>query len=332
MRFGSKFTEEAATATAGDGGFARGFKPGETTVRFLEEMEEGYSTGPWTMYREHFDPQEQKSYPCLGDKRICPGCNSDNDRERRATQRYLANALTPDGYVNLYKIPQSLINTLLKLANRDKGSITKRDYTIDREGEGLKTTYNAFPEDPAQVDVESYKDEMLDHQKVLMEAFVDAWGKTPDEIVEDMENGIYPRKAGSPATARRGRSEDDRPRRRRDDEDEDPWADTSGPYSNRRSSRDDDEPRRRRSDDDDDRPRRRREEEDDEPPFKDTQRDEEGDSSEEEEVSYSREDLLDMSTKRLIKVYEMAGVEQNEEIVGHEEMVDYLIEKIQESQ
>lgn len=290
VTFGKKFTKEAAEAASGGGGagFIRGFKDGETKVRFLEELEDGHGTGPWTQYREHYDPGAGKngvSYPCLGDNRVCPGCNSANDRERRAVSRFLVNALTSEGYVNLYRVPQSLIGNILKFSEK-YGTITDRDYTVDRSGQGLKTEYMIMPEDKAQVDISAYTEEMTDHETALMDSFTDAWGVGPEEVAEKMRNGVYPSKTG-------GRD----------------LAEAS------------DSPRGQapKSDDED-------------PPWEKEEAQKEAKENDDEEITYSREELLDMSKLGLKKVYKQAEVDYPDDgPYTHEELVDYLIEEMQDA-
>lgn len=177
MKFGSKFNREVAEATASDVAFIKTFKDGDNTVRFLEEIET-----EWTMYYEHFSEGVTRSYPCLGD--VCPGCVATSERERRKTKRYLANAIDGD-YVNLFKIPQSMIASLLKYSDKYK-TIVDRDYTISRSGSGLNTEYLAIPEDRQPIDVDAYRSEFKDHQILLEAAFKDRWGISPDEMVEGM--------------------------------------------------------------------------------------------------------------------------------------------------
>src|SRR5580765_1006110 len=98
MKFGIRAAESTSTT---DGDYIRYFKKGETRLRFLEEV------GDWTEYWAHFNASKQRDYPCTGDRKTCPGCNSENEREAKASKRFLTNAVH-EGFVNLYKVPASL--------------------------------------------------------------------------------------------------------------------------------------------------------------------------------------------------------------------------------
>lgn len=146
------------------------FRDGSTTVRFLEELSEE----EWTTYWEHYDQSKKKFYPCPG-KDACPGCKED----LRAQKRYLVNALVVAsdnpkvraGYVNLYKVPASLIDKFMRRADRAGGTITDRDYEIIRTGSGLDTEYDLETGDKSKIDISKYEDKMIDHEEALQAAW-----------------------------------------------------------------------------------------------------------------------------------------------------------------
>lgn len=146
------------------------FRDGSTTVRFLEELSEE----EWTTYWEHYDQSKKKFYPCPG-KDVCPGCKED----LRAQKRYLVNALVvasdnskvKAGYVNLYKVPASLIDKFMRRADRAGGTITDRDYEIIRTGSGLDTEYDLETGDKSKIDISQYEEKMVDHEEALQAAW-----------------------------------------------------------------------------------------------------------------------------------------------------------------
>lgn len=187
-----------------------GDKPGEITVRFLEEPDE------WFNFKEHWDESLNKSYPCVGDD--CPGCRT----EERLASRYLANALDIEtDKVIAIQMAKDLTNKLLRKYERF-GTITDRDYVLVREGQGLKTEYDCEYEDPMKRRVQQY--ELLDLQDVLDKAFAAVFNDDDDDDDEPEEDAPRGRRAtGAKKSAARPRrqseeeeeEEDDAPRRPR---------------------------------------------------------------------------------------------------------------------
>ena len=177
MKFGVKQGEEPAydpEAAGTAGSFIKYFKDGKTTLIFLEEINQ------WTSVWMHFNQTKNRDYPCTDDKPTCPGHNSENEREARASRRYIVNALNVEtGYVDLWKIPYSIIDDLLRQSDKF-GTIKDRPYTIYREDKP-KTTYSIDREEPMEIDRSEYTPLMKDHQEALAEAFREVWGGLPDE-------------------------------------------------------------------------------------------------------------------------------------------------------
>lgn len=180
VQFGSQFSkEEVVNSSESTGRFIKYFNKPQVTLRFLEEMEKTDGVpSPWTMYWEHFNADKKRSYPCLGKNNNCPGCENGD----RSSKRYLTNALS-NGYVDVWKIPSSVIDDLVRKSERDGGTIRARDYTIYRTGTGINTTYGVENEDREKIDLDAYASQMRDHQEALTEEFVDAWGVTPAEYL-----------------------------------------------------------------------------------------------------------------------------------------------------
>jgi len=195
VTFGQKFSREDAVNTGGDeGGSGKisiwGFRDGSTTIRFLEEIDD------WTPYWEHYDQGKKKYFPCPG-RDVCPVC-TDPENESRASKRYLVNALVKSsdnknvkaGYVNLYKIPGSLIEKVLRRSDKYE-TLLDRDYEIIRAGSGLNTEYDLETGDRGEVDIETYLEKGFDHEEALQAAWK-AYGadaaeepKAKHEIVVD---------------------------------------------------------------------------------------------------------------------------------------------------
>lgn len=193
VQFGSQFTKEEAEGTTtgtGSGRYIKYFKNSQTTLRFLEEMAktEGVPS-PWTMYWEHYSTAKQRSYPCLGKNNGCPGCEAGD----RSSKRYLVNALS-GGYVDVWKIPASIIDDLVRKSDRDGGTIRARDFTIYKTGTGMQTEYGVENEDKEKIDLDAYAGQMQDHQEALTEAFTEAWGMSPaDFLAQERDEGSQDR-------------------------------------------------------------------------------------------------------------------------------------------
>lgn len=178
MRFGTSYTEDRQNAAAGSGGkWIKGWKSGETKVWFLEELND------WTTYYEHFNQSKQRFYPCTGDKENCPGCTSDVEDERSASKRYLVNCRV-GSYVDLYKIPASLIDSITRAADRDSGSLMKRPFLVIKTGKGKNGTNYDFDREeresyPGELDEDLGK--IQDHQEALRAAYEEVWGPIEDE-------------------------------------------------------------------------------------------------------------------------------------------------------
>lgn len=178
MKFGVKQGEAPAYDPEGGSGgsYIKYFKDNETRLRFLEEVTD------WTEVWMHFSQSKSRDYPCTGDRGSCPGCNHENEKEAKASKRYIVNAVaTKSGYVDLWKIPVSIIDDIIRQSNNDGGTIKARDYTILKYQKDGGTKYSIDKEDRAPMDLEQYSSVMKDHQEALADAFRDVWGGLPNE-------------------------------------------------------------------------------------------------------------------------------------------------------
>jgi len=179
MQFGVKQgiePEYDPDAAGQQGSYIKYFKEKATTLIFLEEIP------TWTAVWMHFNQTKNRDYPCTDDRPTCPGHNSENEREAKASKRYIVNALNPEtGYVDLYKIPYSLMEDLHRYNDKFK-TIMDRPYTIYKDQVSGQTKYSIDREDPDDsLDLSEAKTQLKDHQDALAEAFREVWGGLPDE-------------------------------------------------------------------------------------------------------------------------------------------------------
>ena len=193
MRFGVKKKDAPAASSGGSGGsFIKYFRKGETTVRFLEP-----ATDEWTKYFEHYSASKQRTYPCTGERDTCPGCTSDDKREQQASCRFLVNLLdTETGYVDLWKIPVSIMDDIERYEEKANGDLTAHTYTIIQFQKEGKTRYSIDREERIKSPVSEYADKLKDHEQALQEAYEEAWGEDPaDEESPVTKPSKRPKKA-----------------------------------------------------------------------------------------------------------------------------------------
>lgn len=186
MKFGTKVKDVADT---GGEVYLRNFKKGDTEVRFLEEIED------WIQFREHYT-REGKSFPCTGDRKECPGCTSSDEAVQRSSNRYVANAvLTKNGAVFAFKMGKTLVDRLATRSERNNGTITSRNYTIIRTGDGLDTEYDVEQGDKdATIDIKAYKDQIVDVEAILKANFEAAFGKPEKAKKAKADDDVPPSK------------------------------------------------------------------------------------------------------------------------------------------
>lgn len=178
LKFGVKVADAPdldPMAESGGGRYIQYFKDGETRLRILEEH------GEWTKVWMHFNQSKKIEYPCTGDRESCPGHNSTDEREAKASCRFITNALDREtGYVNLYKIPASIEGDFERQASK-YGTLLDRDYEVIRESGDRGTSYSVDRCDPDDLDISEHLKYVQDHGPALEEAFRDVWGGLPDE-------------------------------------------------------------------------------------------------------------------------------------------------------
>lgn len=168
MRFATK-KKDSTTPISGNGNYLRRFKPGETRVRFLDEIDE------WFEYREHRSI-DGKSFPCTGDA-LCPGCTNPDEKVSRAGRRYATNLLLVDrGIVLPYVIPVTLASKMETRAQRNDDSVVTRDYVVIRKGTALDTEYDVDADEKYYIDLSTYESTKWDIESILAEMFAEVWG------------------------------------------------------------------------------------------------------------------------------------------------------------
>lgn len=170
MRFGTARRDVVETKWEGGKEWLHNFKPGETKVRFLQEVDD------WILYREHYTG-EGKSFPCTNERSSCPGCTSDNEKMNKSSRKYAANAINlSTGRVQAFKMPITLSDRLAARSQRNGDTIINRDYIIIRTGSGLDTEYDVEQDEKYEIDLAQYKDSFIDIENILAESFQEVWG------------------------------------------------------------------------------------------------------------------------------------------------------------
>src|SRR6476646_5092438 len=174
MRFGQRAEDVEESKP-----FIRNLKKGETKVRFLQEI------GDWIQFREHYS-MAGRSFPCTRES-DCPGCNSPVEQVSRWSRKYAANVLmTSNGQVAVIKIPVTLYNRMQTRYERNGNTVTNRDYTLLKSGEGLSTEYDVEQEEKYAIDLKQY--ELFDIEQMLAEQFELTLGT--DDISTDGEKPV----------------------------------------------------------------------------------------------------------------------------------------------
>jgi len=168
VRFGKSAEEAKAEPSRGDGGgFMKYCKPGDNTIRILDEPSE------WVYYWEHFNPGGYP-FPCTNDRDTCPGCTSEVEKMRKASRKIAFNAF--DGqYTNVWKVAKTVADKLENRFNRI-GTVTDRDYIITMTKTTNSTDYDVEGQSPSEFDFEACEPFKTDPETLLAQAYEDAWG------------------------------------------------------------------------------------------------------------------------------------------------------------
>jgi len=194
MRFGQR--KEEAPEVGGDGLYLRNFKDGDTTVRFLEEVND------WIEFREHYT-RDRRSFPCTREE-DCPGCTSDDDEVKQTSRKYAVNLQVVRGngsYVAPHRIPVGVMKKMETRSERNEGTILSRDFIIMRSGKSFDTEYDVEADDKYEVNIKALRKEGLDIEEVLQAAFDEnapGQGKPSRFEKDDEGDEVVPRSARKP--------------------------------------------------------------------------------------------------------------------------------------
>jgi hypothetical protein len=152
-------------------------------VRFITEPEE------WFGYQEYYDVENKQFAPMVEGEILPDGV--------RPSFRYLANVVNVEtDQVIALKLAKTCAN-LLMIKYEKYGSMTDRNYELDRHGTGLDTTYDVTPQSPSKMNLSKYEEidlvEILENARKLaegddpFESNQPAMGEVDDE--DDLDEG-----------------------------------------------------------------------------------------------------------------------------------------------
>lgn len=160
----------------GEGGFlTRNVPKDGITVRILQEPTD------WVGFRQHWDDVTGRPYPHAAVD--CPGCA---DGDSKPSKKYLVNAvdIAEDKVVALV-IPQSAAQQIFNRFEKD-GTVTSRNFEIDRQGEGkMNTKYFVSPEPESKMRLNKYEDQLHDLLEILDQQWESVFGGGESESDED---------------------------------------------------------------------------------------------------------------------------------------------------
>ena len=117
-----------------------------------------------------------KTLTCLG-KNICPLCQAG---KRAAFKAYIPVIDIGTDKVKIFKASKETIRTILGLVE-EYGDLTKHDFKVVRQGDGLDTTYQFFIQaKPADIDLSQYEIPNIEEKVAPM---------TREEILALLEGG-----------------------------------------------------------------------------------------------------------------------------------------------
>lgn len=183
MQFGVRVAD-APPIVENDGMYLRNFKKGDTVIRLIDEYND------WFMFYEHYMP-EQGYFPCTGAKEACPGCTHDSKDVQRASRRFATNAFFVENkYVAPVRIPATLAKKFANRAERN-GTITNRDYTVMKTGEGITTEYDVEQEDKYALDMDALREQASDIPAILKANYDAIWGESTAVKKEQSEKAPF---------------------------------------------------------------------------------------------------------------------------------------------
>lgn len=176
MAFGTRSKDAVPREFSTD--FLRSFKPGETKVRFCEEIDE------WWEFWEHYT-SDQKSYPCSEDRKTCVGCNSENEKERKASRKFgttvkLVDEKRDDDLYLPMRVPVGVEKKMRTRSERNDDTLLNRDYVILREGSGFDTEYDVETDEKYVISVKELAANVFDISEILQKMWDEVWVEKPE--------------------------------------------------------------------------------------------------------------------------------------------------------
>lgn len=136
--------EEFEQSSGSSEGYINYVPDGTTSVRFLSEIPE------WGIFKEYYIKEDKRFYP------VIPGKTDIIPEGVQISRRWLCPVLLVDtDEVVTMKLPKTLVEDLWISHDRN-GTVRDRDFDLIRTGEGLKTSYNAYPGDQMKRPLNKY--------------------------------------------------------------------------------------------------------------------------------------------------------------------------------
>lgn len=156
-QFGQTAADYEETRGADDEVWIRNFKDPSTRIRIIPM--EGTNrhgapvtgTAAWPTEREHYE-ETAGSFPC-DESPTCPGCTDPSERVQKRSRKYYFHALDEKGNVRVFKMGAKLYRVMQGREQRI-GTLSDRDYIINKMGQGLDTTYDPEPGEVYPMDFE----------------------------------------------------------------------------------------------------------------------------------------------------------------------------------
>lgn len=208
-QFGQTASDYEETRGSDDDVWIRTFKEASTRLRIIPMVGENRrgvevtGTAAWPTEREHYAEMPIGSFPC-DESKSCPGCTDVIEKVQRRDRKYYFHALDEKGAIRVFKMGPKLYRVF---QNREQrlGTLSDRDYIVNKMGSGLDTTYDVEAGEKYEVPFDGL--ELPDIPEILAKRYSDAVayyaGETPAGA-PDVETGTEA-KAEEPKAESSGR-------------------------------------------------------------------------------------------------------------------------------
>jgi hypothetical protein len=167
---------EARRAEMDEDVWLKGFKEGETKVRPWPKK-----VGSWVSYREHYDPNVKRFYPCC-EEADCIGCTSEYERIRNRPRKWIMPAIDAEGRLQYFKMGARTYRKFKSREQRDpEGGLSGRDWLVVRTGTGFNDTeYDVDPGEKYKFKFKDVEGEPLTNDELML-----VLGQKYDDFVAD---------------------------------------------------------------------------------------------------------------------------------------------------